>query len=183
LATGRRFHFLRPFAYPPHWPPPWLNWPVRFDTSPTIPSALEPGTAAPGTRPPDRPRRRGQWLPAGDGPGALPGLHVVRDGGEQPAQFDCGRELATTIEGGTDCGGFCLGDNEHPPSMGTRTTTGKRPSRAATSQVTPDIRSAGSVPRRASVVGSAPCFGVAPSEANEASQVGQASADAGLAGG
>jgi hypothetical protein len=119
-----------------------------------------------------RAQRRRQRLPIGNGPGAFPRLSIVGDGREQPAQLDGSRHLPSLVEGGTDCGGFWLGDNQHPPSMGTRTTTGKRPSRAATSQVTPDIRSAGSVPRRASVVGSAPCFGVAPSEANEASQVG-----------
>jgi hypothetical protein len=34
-------------------------------------------------------------------------------------------ELAATFEGSTDRGGLGLGDDEHPPSMGTRIMTGK----------------------------------------------------------
>jgi hypothetical protein len=43
----------------------------------------------------------------------------IRHAREQATQG--GRELATTIERGTDRGGFCLGYNEHTGSMGTDT--------------------------------------------------------------
>jgi len=70
-------------------------------------------------------RARWQRLPAGNDPGAFPRLHGVGDAGKQPAQLDRGRQLAVLLEGGADCGGFCLGDDEHPRSMGMRTMTGK----------------------------------------------------------
>jgi hypothetical protein len=60
--------------------------------------------------------------PAGDGEGALPGFRHVGHTGEQTAQLDGGRQFASLVEGGTDCGGFCLGDNEHAGRMGTRST-------------------------------------------------------------
>ena len=88
--------------------------------------ALESGTAVPGTQSPDRPRRRGQRLPAGDGPGALPRLRHVSDQRKQSAQLDGGRKLAFLLEGGADRGGFCLGDNEHAGRMGAHTDGGKR---------------------------------------------------------
>jgi hypothetical protein len=77
-------------------------------------------------QPPDRARRRGQRLPAGYGPRALPRLHVVGDGGEQPAQLDGGRQFASLIEDGADRRGLCLADHEHPGSMGARTAAGKQ---------------------------------------------------------
>lgn len=78
------------------------------------------------THPPDRARRRGQWLPAGDGPRALAGLRHVGDQRKQPAQLDGSRQLTTPVESGADRCGLCLGDDEHPGSMGTRIMTGKR---------------------------------------------------------
>jgi hypothetical protein len=44
---------------------------------------------------------------------------------EQSAQLDRCRQLAALLEGGTDRGGFCLSDDEHPRSMGTRPMSGK----------------------------------------------------------
>jgi hypothetical protein len=75
-------------------------------------------------RPLTRPHR--QRFPAGNGPGALPGFRHVGHAGEQPAQLGGSRQLASLVEGGADRGGFCLGDDEHPRSMGTRTVTRKR---------------------------------------------------------
>jgi hypothetical protein len=72
-------------------------------------------------------RKRRQRLPASDDTGALPRLQVVGDGGEQPAQLDGGRQLASLLECGADRSGFRFGDDEHPASMGTRTAAGKRP--------------------------------------------------------
>ena len=74
---------------------------------------------------PDQPGFRWQRLPGGDGPRALPSLRHVGHAREQAAQLDCGRQLAALIEGGSDGGGFCLGDDEHVRSMGRRTTAGK----------------------------------------------------------
>ena len=72
-----------------------------------------------------RVQRHGQRLPAGDGPGTGAGLRGVGDGGEQPAQLDRGRELAALLEGGADCGGFCLCDDHHAGRMGVRIEDGK----------------------------------------------------------
>jgi hypothetical protein len=66
-----------------------------------------------------------QRFPAGDGPGAVPRLIVVRDAWEQSAQLEDGQHFATPIEGGADRGGFRLRYNEHPCSMGTRCEGGK----------------------------------------------------------
>jgi hypothetical protein len=38
-----------------------------------------------------------------------PCLGVVGDAGKAPAQLDCGSELATLLEGGTDCRSLFLG--------------------------------------------------------------------------
>ena len=63
------------------------------------------------------PRRLGHWhrpwRPANDGPGTLPRLGVVGDAGEQPAQFDRGRELAALLISGANRGGLRFGDDEH----------------------------------------------------------------------
>ena len=80
-------------------------------------------------RPLMRPHR--QRFPAGNGPGALPGFRHVGHAGEQPAQLDGSRQFTSLVEGGADRGGFCLGDDEHPRSMGTRTVTSKRRARAS----------------------------------------------------
>ena len=72
---------------------------------------------------------RGQRLPAGYGPGAGPRLRSVGDTRKQPAQLDRGRQLAALLEGGADRSGFYIGDHEHPESMGSRSTTGKRPAK------------------------------------------------------
>ena len=66
----------------------------------------------------------GQGLPAGNGPGA--GLRGVGHAREQPAQLGGSRQLTTPVESGADRCGLCLGDDEHPRSMGTRIMTGKR---------------------------------------------------------
>jgi hypothetical protein len=49
------------------------------------------------------------------------GLRGVGDGWEQPAQFDCGRQLAALLEDGADRGG----DDEHAGRMGVRTEGGR----------------------------------------------------------
>jgi hypothetical protein len=89
-----------------------------------------------------RPRCRAQWygqrLPAGDRPDAGPRLHGVGDARKPPPQLDHGRELPTLIEGGADRGGIRLGDDEHLPSMGTCTTTGKWVTRAVTDPAVPE---------------------------------------------
>jgi hypothetical protein len=53
-------------------------------------------------------------------------MRVVRDAGEQPAQFHRSRQLAALFEGGADCCGLSLGYDEHAGSMVTRAVTGKR---------------------------------------------------------
>ena len=98
-------------------------------------------------------RARWQRLPTGNGPGAFPRLHGVGDAGKQPAQLDGGRQLAVLLEGGADCGGFCLGDDEHPRSMGMRTMTGK-PHRRHTGGEMP-LR--GGLPHWLREVGAPPC--------------------------
>jgi hypothetical protein len=55
-----------------------------------------------------------------------PALGVVREVGEQPAQFDGSRQLAMLLEYGEDRCGFYLGDDKHRPSKRTRTTSGTR---------------------------------------------------------
>jgi hypothetical protein len=60
-----------------------------------------------------------QRLPAGDGPGALPRLHVVGDARKHPAQLDRSRELAALLIDGADRSLIRLGDDEHRWSMGT----------------------------------------------------------------
>src|SRR5438045_3981070 len=53
-------------------------------------------------------------------PRSMERLHAVGDGGEQPARFDGGRQLALLIEHGADCRSLCL--SEHVGSMGTHIT-------------------------------------------------------------
>jgi hypothetical protein len=65
------------------------------------------------------PRCQADGLPAGDDADALPGLPVVGDAGEPPAQLDRGRELAALLEHGADRSSIRLGDDEHRWSMGT----------------------------------------------------------------
>jgi hypothetical protein len=67
-----------------------------------------------------------QRLPAGDGASTLPGLRGVGDAGKQSAQLDGSRQLTAPVESGADRCGLCLGDDEHPGSMGTPTTADKR---------------------------------------------------------
>jgi hypothetical protein len=59
-----------------------------------------------------------QRFPAGDGPGALPRLRVVRDAGEQLAQLDRGGQLPALFECSTDRRSLGFGDGEHRLSMG-----------------------------------------------------------------
>ena len=82
------------------------------------------GLLAPAPRQPGRSRR--QRHPSGYDACALPRLHVVGDGGEQPAQLDGGRQLAPLIEHGADRGGFRFGDDDHPMSMVVWAVTGKQ---------------------------------------------------------
>jgi hypothetical protein len=70
-------------------------------------------------------RMRRQRLPGGDSTRAFPRLSGVGDAREQPAQLDCGRQLAATLECGADRGGFRFGNDEHPASMVMRAVTGK----------------------------------------------------------
>jgi hypothetical protein len=67
----------------------------------------------------------GQRLQAGDRPGAGPRLQGVGDARKPPPQLEHGRKFSALIEGGADRGSICLGNDEHLPSMGRRTTTGK----------------------------------------------------------
>ncbi len=92
------------------------------------------GTASPRASPPHRARRHGQRLPAGNGPSTGASLRGVGHAREQPAQLDCGRQLAALLESGTDRGGLCLGDDEHAGRMGVRIEGGKRPCRAIRSR-------------------------------------------------
>ncbi len=64
-------------------------------------------------RPPARRRRCRQWCPSGNGHGTSPGMVVVRDAGEQPAQFNGRRQLAPLIEGSADKLGFRFADTKH----------------------------------------------------------------------
>jgi hypothetical protein len=53
----------------------------------------------------------------------------TRDRGDprkSPAQLNSGRQLALLVEDGADCVGIGLCDEEHPESMVTRRTAGKR---------------------------------------------------------
>jgi hypothetical protein len=75
-----------------------------------------------------------QRLPAGDGASTLPGLRGVGDAGKQSVQLDGSRQLTTPVESGADRCGLCLGDDEHPGSMGIRIMTGKRLSDAPSRQ-------------------------------------------------
>ena len=61
--------------------------------------------------------RNGQGLPACDGPGALSCVRVIEHTRKQPAQLDCGRELAVLLEDDADRGGICLSANEHTNRM------------------------------------------------------------------
>jgi hypothetical protein len=58
-------------------------------------------------------------------------LRVVEHAREQPAQLDCGSELAVLLEDGADCSGIGLSDNEHAGRMGRQAAGGKRPQRRA----------------------------------------------------
>ena len=89
-----------------------------------------------------RAQRDGQGFPAGDGPGAGAGLRGVCDGGEQPAQFDRGRELAALLVDGADRGGLGLGDDEHAGRMGRLVTVGKAPSVSAVFSYGPGMAAA-----------------------------------------
>ena len=60
---------------------------------------------------------------------------VVRDAWEPSAQLDSGREIPALVEGSANCGGICLGDDEHGQSMGGRVSISKlipRPLNATT---------------------------------------------------
>ena len=76
-----------------------------------------------------RPWRQLQRLPSRDGPRTCPGLLIVCDAWEQPAQLDRPGEFSTLIEGGADCCGLFLRDDEHPDSMGRRIAPDKAHSR------------------------------------------------------
>src|ERR1700712_4003902 len=59
-----------------------------------------------------------QWLPAGDRAHAQPGIFVVDDPGEVPAQLDHGGQLAALeISFADGCSGGFI-DNEHSLNMG-----------------------------------------------------------------
>ena len=60
----------------------------------------------------------GQRRPASDGPGAGPRVGVIGDAGEQPAQFDSGRQLAALIEGGADHPGRSFLGPQWPDNLG-----------------------------------------------------------------
>jgi hypothetical protein len=92
------------------------------DTARTLPV---PARGLSGRDPPDRAWRHRQRLPGGDGARTFPSLSVVGHARKQAAQLDGSGELATTIEGGADGGGICLGDDEHTGSMGASAVTGK----------------------------------------------------------
>ena len=53
-------------------------------------------------------------------------LRVIGDSQEPPAQLNGSRYFALLIEDNTDRDGIGLGDDEHPNTMETRATAGKR---------------------------------------------------------
>ncbi len=69
--------------------------------------------------------RRWQRLPPGDRPGMLARHGVVRHATESAPQFDSGRKLASLVEGGADCGGVLITDNEHAGRMAAAGAVGK----------------------------------------------------------
>jgi hypothetical protein len=72
-----------------------------------------------------RTRDFGQRRPAGDGTDLFPGLLIVGDAGEPPAQFDGGGKLAVLFKHCADRGGIGFGDDIHLLNMAAQVKAGK----------------------------------------------------------